>query len=162
MSTNTHDIEEALKPAGLYKIKSRKMKELSQVLIEKYNGDILQILNRPTEVARKLLLELPGVGDKTADILLSVSGKGRIVPIDTNINRIAHRIGIVPPKSKYHTVQKEVLKLIGKDNPFVSHLILIRFAWQYCKPINPNCNKCPVSQYCNYHKTKSLTKSSND
>ncbi len=150
-NTNLEEIEVALKPAGLYKTKSRKIKEISQLIVEKYNGDIHKILNQPLEVARKSLLELPGVGEKTADVVLSAFRKGRTIPIDTNITRVAKRLGMVSNKANYSEIQKEIQKLVGKDDPFTSHLILIRFAWQYCKPIAPLCHKCPISKNCKFY-----------
>jgi endonuclease-3 len=91
-----NQIKEAIRSGGLYNVKSKRIKELAKAVLEKFNGDLNFVLALPKEEAKKKLMELPGVGEKTADVLLSSRhGYHEVFVVDTHIDRIAKRLGLV-------------------------------------------------------------------
>nr|MDO8063111.1 endonuclease III [Candidatus Freyrarchaeum guaymaensis] len=141
------EIEEALKPAGLYRGKARRLKELSRIILERYGGlDV--ILKMPLNEARKALTELPGVGSKTADVVLNFAAGKATFPVDTHIARIAKRWGIVGERAEYDEVSEAFKNIVSEERRRRVHLILIRFGRDYCTALNPKCDICPVKPPC--------------
>ena len=94
-------IKEAIRRGALYNLKAKRIKEISRVVLEKFNGDLNSVLTLPKEEAKKRLMELPGVGEKTADVLLSSRyGYREVYVVDTHIGRIAKRLGLVKENAK--------------------------------------------------------------
>jgi endonuclease-3 len=103
------EIKEAIKRGGLYNVKSKRIKELAKAVLEKFNGDLNTVLALPKEEAKKKLMELPGIGEKTADVLLSSRyGYHEVFVVDTHIDRIAKRLGLVKENAKYAEIQDAV------------------------------------------------------
>jgi len=103
----TEEIKEAIRSGGLYNVKSQRIKELSQTVLEKFGGDISCVLALPKEEARKKLMELPGIGKKTADVLLGQKHSyAEVTVVDTHMERIAKRVDLVKPEAKYEETQK--------------------------------------------------------
>jgi endonuclease-3 len=144
---------EAIKPlikiAGLYEIRSRRIVEVAKMVLERFDGDLDTVLQRPIDEARNELLSLEGVGPKTADILLAFRGNRSVMPIDTNIFRVAERIGLVKGRN-YEKTRFALEELIPKQEMSMLHLILIRHGREICKPRKPLCLKCPIKNLCNY------------
>ena len=100
------DIREAIRSGGLYDLKAKRIKELSKAVLEKFGGSLAPVLALPKNEARKKLMELPGIGPKTADVLLtSCYGYSQVFVVDTHIDRIAKRLGLVKPNAKYEEIQ---------------------------------------------------------
>jgi len=142
------DLENALRIAGLYKNKSKVLKEIAQQLVERYGGDLWIILNKPLEEARKELLSLKGVGYKTADVLLLFNAKKAIMPIDTHIMRVSKRLGLAPVRAQYEDVRKALEKTFNGKDLFTLHLALINLGRKFCKARKPLCSECPLSDVC--------------
>jgi len=103
----TEEIKEAIRSGGLYNVKSKRIKELSQAVLEKFGGDVSSVLALPKEEARERLMELPGIGKKTADVLLAQRHSyAEVMVVDTHMDRIAKRLGLVKPNAKYEEIQK--------------------------------------------------------
>ncbi len=147
---NLSDIEEAIKVAGLQNIKSKRIKEVSRLILEQYNGDMDLILKKPLKTARKLLLDIKGVGYKTADILLLFYSNYLTLPIDTHITRLSKRMGFAAPNDQYENIRKSLEAHIPKtlEDYINSHLLIIELGRSYCKAIKPNCKECPISTIC--------------
>jgi endonuclease-3 len=101
-------IEEAIKPAGLYKSKAKAIKQAASTILEKYHGTLQPILSLPLEEARKALMQFQGVGPKTADVVMLFSAKQPTVPVDTHVNRVAKRLGFASANGDYETVRKSL------------------------------------------------------
>lgn len=141
-------IEKCLKVAGLYKNKTKAIKQTSKILIEKFHSNLESILSLPLEEARKTLLQLPGVGPKTADVvLLFCSGKPTI-PVDTHVNRVAKRLGLVSANRDYEIVRMTLQTLFKPKDYLTVHIMLILLGRKYCRAVNPLCTLCPINTHC--------------
>ncbi|MFX1295442.1 MAG: endonuclease III domain-containing protein [Promethearchaeota archaeon] len=144
----TNKIQNAIRIAGLHKQKSQRIKEISKIIYYKWKSDFNFIYKAPLREARKKLTELPGIGKKTADVLLNFCGKRPIIPVDTHITRIAKRIGLVPKNADYDDIRHSIEKLISPGQLLHIHLSLIFFGRKVCKAIKPQCATCPLIQLC--------------
>jgi len=147
-NATTDQIEECLKTAGLYRNKSKTIKQLSRIILEKHHGDIKQVLAFPFEEARKTLMQLPGIGPKTADVLLLFTAGRPTIPIDTHVNRVSKRLGLTPTNGDYETVRKALQSLYDSKDYLAVHVLLIQHGRKYCKARTPICKLCPVNALC--------------
>jgi len=146
-SASLNDLEKALKPAGLYKVKSKWLKEVAYIIIRDFNGYLDRLKYLPVDKAREVLLEMPGVGFKTADIILCFCYSKPVLPIDTHIRRISRRIGLTS-SSSYDIIRRELEKHIDPKEVLKAHLLLILFGRNICRARNPLCKICPVNNVC--------------
>ncbi len=142
------EIEDALKVAGLYRNKSRIIKDLSKVVLEKYGGTLDFIFSLPLEEARERLMSLPGIGPKTADIVLLFCAKRPTLPVDTHVNRVSERLGLAPEDGRYEEVRKSLQTLYQPEDYFMVHMLLIAHGRKYCRALKPMCDTCPVRDLC--------------
>lgn len=143
-------IQQAIRPAGMQRIRALKLNQLAHQLISKYQGRLESILALPIEPARKLLLELPGVGPKTADILLLFWARKPVFPVDRHIARIAIRLGLVTGRAGYEQIRSKLESMFHPQEYLRAHLGLIRIGREYCRPRNPRCHACCLARYCSY------------
>lgn len=141
------ELEECLRPAGLYRVKAKRIKEISTLLLAR-EGGLEAILEKPLDEARKELMSLPGVGWKTADVVLSFAAGRATFPVDTHIARIAKRWGMVGERASYEEVSEAFKKVVGEGERKRIHLMLIRFGREYCTARSPKCDRCPVRPPC--------------
>jgi len=133
-------IRELIYPVGFYKTKSRRIKEISKKLIEKYNGSVPNDFNE--------LLKLKGVGRKTANIVMVYGfNKKYYLPIDTHCHRIPNRIGWIKTKKPEET-ERELIKIMPKKYWNDFNKIFVKFGQLICSPVSPFCTKCPIEKYC--------------
>ena len=151
LSIGEEALANAIKPAGMHRVRARKILELSRVILEKYGGDLTWIKDAPLEEARRALLELPGVGEKTADVILVNLGKPTF-PVDTHITRISLRLGIARSRS-YREIQRAWMNILTPDpgRYLEVHLKLIQFGRDVCRARNPRCDVCGFKDVCNYY-----------
>jgi len=142
------EIEESLKVAGLYRNKARTIKRLAKIIMEKFGGSLNFIHELPFEEARKALLKLPGIGPKTADVLLLFRAKKPTIPIDTHIKRISKRLGFASQNADYEEIRENLQALYDPKDYFEVHILLIMLGRKYCKARNPKCVDCPVNKLC--------------
>nr|WP_312214775.1 endonuclease III [Clostridioides sp.] len=137
------EISEEIKTCGLYKSKSQKIKGTSTQLRENYGGEVPDTLEE--------LIKLPGVGRKTAGVVLSNAFGKPAIAVDTHVFRVSNRIGIVdgptPEKTEF-----ALMKAIPKDRWSKSHHTLIFHGRRMCKARKPECENCNITEYCNFHK----------
>jgi len=145
---NVKEIKEALFVAGLYRNKARVIKNLSQIIIRELNGSLDFIYSTPLEEAREKLLGLPGVGPKTADIVLLFCAKRPVLPVDTHVNRISKRLGLIPPKASYEKVRRGLQSLYPPEEYFNVHMLFISLGRKICKAKKPKHYECPVNHLC--------------
>lgn len=142
------EIEKAIRVGGLYRNKSRKIKELSKVVLERFDGSLDFVYFDPLEKARSKLMSIPGVGPKTADVVLLFSAKKPTVPIDTHVNRVSKRLGLAPLKGGYEDVRNSIESSYASEDYLPVHLLLISLGRTYCRARNPMHKTCPVSSLC--------------
>ncbi len=141
-------IEECLKVAGLYRNKARTIKQVSRIIIEKFGGKLETILALPFEKAREALMRLPGVGPKTADVLLLFSANKPTIPVDTHVNRVSKRLGLAPANGNYESVREALQRLYKPEDYLEVHILLILLGRKHCKARKPLCMSCPVNTLC--------------
>jgi endonuclease-3 len=144
----TRQIEESLRVAGLYRNKARNIKQLSRILLDQFQGRLEQVLSLPMQEARKTLLELPGVGPKTADVVLLFCGKKPTIPVDTHVYRLSKRLGLAPQDGNYEAVRTSLQELFSPKDYASVHVLLILHGRRYCKAGIPLCRECPIDELC--------------
>ncbi len=136
-------IEKLIKPSGFYKVKAQRIKEISRIIAEQYNSRVPKSLDE--------LLKLPGVGRKTAGIVMCYGfGIAESIPVDTHVHRISNRLGLVKTKHPEQTEQA-LMKIVPKRYWLDLNELFVRFGQLICRPITPHCAECPITKYCNYY-----------
>ena len=139
------DIEEILKPIGLYKNKAKNLKGIVKDLLERFNGKV------PSN--KDELMTLPGVGNKTAGVIRAEIFQIPDLPVDTHILRISKRLNLAKKEDEPIDVEKKLKKLIPEERWIKSHHQLIYFGRYFCTARNPQCENCKISDMCiNKHK----------
>ncbi|MCW3976689.1 MAG: endonuclease III [Candidatus Bathyarchaeota archaeon] len=141
-------IEEAIRIGGLHRNKSKVIKELSRVIVEKFNGTLDFIYSTSLEEARKLLIALPGIGPKTADVVLLFSANKPVLPVDTHVNRVSKRLELAASKADYERVRLTLQSLYSPNDYLAVHILLIMLGRKYCKARHPSHASCPVNMLC--------------
>lgn len=147
-NAETSQIQECLKVAGLYRNKAKAIKQVSKTLLERFGGDLKSILSLPFEEARKALLQLAGVGPKTADVVLLFSANKPTIPVDTHVNRVSKRLGLAPTKGNYEAVREALQSLYAPEDYLALHILLILHGRKYCRARKPLCMQCPLNILC--------------
>jgi len=142
------DIEECLKVAGLYRNKAKTIKRVSKTILERYQGDLKSILSPPIEEARETLMQFPGVGPKTADVVLLFCAKQNTIPVDTHVNRVSKRLGLAPAKGNYEAVRRALQSIYDPKDYLAVHVLLILHGKKYCKARVPLCKECLINMCC--------------
>ncbi|MFW9828581.1 MAG: endonuclease III domain-containing protein [Candidatus Thorarchaeota archaeon] len=133
------EIENLIKPSGFYKVKAARIKEVSKVLIQRFGAKV------PNNY--KDLINLPGVGPKTANCVLVYAFKVPAIPVDTHVHRISNRLRWVKTINPIKT--EEVLKeRIPKELWLKINRVFVRFGQQICTPIGPKCDTCKINDIC--------------
>jgi endonuclease-3 len=139
-------IESLIRPSGPYRQKALRIKKISKMVLKDYKGRVPK--------TREELMNLPGVGYKTADIVLSYGFGVPTIAVDTHVNRIPKRIGIVDKKANVEEVREKLESLVPEKQRFVVNMGLVRFGQEICRPVNPKCLECPLNTICNYYKKR--------
>ncbi|MBU1988957.1 MAG: endonuclease III [Nanoarchaeota archaeon] len=132
-------LEKLVYSSGHYKKKSRTIKEVSKILIEKHNS---KVPNTKPE-----LLAIKGIGPKTANIVLSFAYGQNVIAVDTHVHRIPNRLGLVKTKTPEQT-EPELGKLFPKKYWREINTTFILFGKNICLPISPKCSQCPLNSLC--------------
>lgn len=134
-----------LRPAGLARQKVPRIRELARRIVDRFGGDVTQVLDTPDP--RATLIALPGVGPKTADVWLSLVAGRDTMPVDTHIARLARRWRLVQ-KERYEETTAKLKTLIPPTRRARGHLVLIQFGREVCQARRPRCDVCPVYDLC--------------
>ena len=134
------DIEEILKPIGLYKNKAKNLKGIVKDLLERFNGKV------PSN--KDDLMTLPGVGNKTAGVIRAEIFEIPDLPVDTHILRISKRLNLAKKDDEPIDVERKLKKLIPEERWIKSHHQLIHFGRYFCTARNPQCEKFKISDMC--------------
>ena len=142
------DVKEIIKRLGLSSNKSKNIVAASSVLVEKYNGDV------PRDLMK--LMELPGVGRKTANVVMSEGFKIPRIAVDTHVERVCKRLGVVDFSATVLDVELKLMDLIEEDNWHNAHHLLLFFGRYFCLAKKPNCINCFYNKSCTYYNDKNL------
>ncbi len=144
-------IKDAIRSAGMYNQRTKTLKAMSRIIIEKYDGDLNQIFNLPFNEARDRLMELPGVGPKTADVALMFAANRNVIPVDRHIERVSKRLEIVPQKANYEKIRSALQDAATPDRFLEVHLSMIKFGREVCTARNPKHEECPLNDICPFY-----------
>jgi len=133
------EIQGLIKRIGMYRTKAASLSKLASMLVEKYDGEV------PSDYDR--LVELPGVGRKTANVVLSVGFGEQRIAVDTHVFRLANRIGLVNEPDVLRT-EMALMKAIPKQQWTMMHHALIFHGRQVCSARKPQCDSCCIAQEC--------------
>ena len=132
-------LEKYIFSCGLYKSKAKHIIQASSDIISKFNGQV------PSSI--ESLRSLAGVGRKTANVVYSVAFKGDAIAVDTHVFRVSNRIGLVNEKNVLNT-EKGLMKILDKSDWSRAHHYLIYLGSSFCKAGKPDCENCPIKDYC--------------
>ncbi|MCS6831424.1 MAG: endonuclease III [Armatimonadota bacterium] len=152
MDAPTEEVEEAIRPGGLASSKAPRIQAVLRAIAEHNGGalslDFLQEMD--TDSARRYLLGLPGVGPKTAAIVLCFSLGRPVIPVDTHVFRVSWRLGFFDRKVGEAKAHDLLQQIVPKEDIYPFHVHLIRHGRQVCKAQRPRCNQCPLADLCAY------------
>ena len=146
------ELESYIKTVGLYKGKAKNILKVSKILDEKYDGDVPH--------TREELMALPGVGRKTANVVLSIAKKVPAIAVDTHVFRVSNRMGLAQAKDVLNT-EKQLMKNIPRQKWADAHHWLIWHGRRVCKARKPLCSECPLNHLCLYNQEKQLNQDKN-
>ena len=133
------EIEKLIYPVGFYRKKAKSLKEISQILIDKFDG---RVPNSYEE-----LTAIKGIGAKTASIVLESAFNSDIIAVDTHLHRILNMLGVIDTKSAKKSA--EVLNsIIPDDKKRGLNRLIVSFGQSICKPLSPECDICPIKEFC--------------
>jgi endonuclease-3 len=136
------EIRQLIYPVGFYKRKAETLLRVSKILLDRYDGKVPDDLDE--------LLKLPGVGRKTANLVLTLGFGKPGICVDTHVHRISNRLGYVETKTPEQT-EMALREKLPKTWWIPYNDILVAFGQALCKPVSPWCTKCPVSKWCERH-----------
>ncbi|MGX6961170.1 endonuclease III [Vagococcus xieshaowenii] len=134
------DIEDTIKTIGLYRNKAKHIKGCSQKIVSEFDGKVPQTI--------KELVSLPGVGKKTANVVVSTAFGVPAIAVDTHVERVSKRLRIVKQSATVNEVEETLMKKIPKDRWSKTHHQLIFFGRYHCTARKPKCSECPLLYMC--------------
>jgi len=140
------EIEKLIYPVGFFREKAKHLKKLPDVLKEKFNGIIPHTVEE--------LIELPGVGRKTANLVVAVGFNLPAICVDIHVHRISNRLGYLTTKNPLET-EMTLRKHLPEKYWITYNSCFVSFGQNTCSPINPKCNICPIYNYCSRVSVKS-------
>ena len=144
----TKDVEKIIKSIGFYHVKAKRIIEVAKIINSQYKGEVPDSLEK--------LIELPGVGRKTANCVLVYAFDKPAIPVDIHVHRISNRLGLVETKTPEETEQA-LMKKIPKKYWIEINDTFVMYGQNICKPISPMCNVCKIKRICKYYKTKNVS-----
>ncbi len=142
------DVEKIIKSIGFYHIKAKRIIEVAKIIDSKYKGRVPNNLEK--------LVELPGVGRKTANCVLVYAYDKPAIPVDIHVHRISNRLGLVETKTPEET-ELELMKKIPKKYWLEINDMFVMYGQNICKPISPMCNVCKIKKICKFYNSKNAS-----
>lgn len=137
---DTEDIKDIIKPIGTFHKKAKFVKEIAEILIEDYDGKV------PNN--RKSLEQMPGVGRKTTNVVLSNLFDVPAIAVDTHVSRVSKRLGLAKQNDDVKVIEKKLMKKFDKSTWSKRHHQLVLFGRYHCKAVSPNCKNCKLINVC--------------
>lgn len=133
-------IQSLIYPVGFYRVKARRIKQISKTLLKEYSGEVPDDFDE--------LMKLKGVGRKTANIVMVYGHyKKDFLPIDTHCHRITNRLGWVDTSTPEQT-EKKLKKVLPKKYWYDFNHLFVKFGQNICMPVSPFCSRCPIKDLC--------------
>ena len=154
-SAKQEDVERLINKVGFYNVKAERVIQAARIILEHYGGNV--------PVNADDLMKIPGVGRKTANVVLADSMGIPAIAVDTHVFRISRRIGLSSGK-KPGDVEADLMRIIPEKLWLGFNPVMVEFGKKICRPINPKCDICNITEFCNFYRknhTKSLKHDSN-
>ena len=142
------DVEKIIKSIGFYHVKAKRIIDVAKIINSKYKGKVPDDLEK--------LVELPGVGRKTANCVLVYAYEKPAIPVDIHVHRISNRLGLVKTKNPEDT-EFELMKIVPKRLWLDINETFVKYGQNICKPISPMCKVCQIKNSCKYYKTRNAS-----
>lgn len=142
MKADKEDVMEIIRPLGMYRNKTENIFGISKTLVEKYNGKVPE--------KREELVKLPGVGTKTANVVLATLYGYQYMAVDTHISRVCQRLKIVKKNSAPDEISSRLEKVLKNEDINQYHHSILFFGRYLCKAKNPECERCGLQDRCGY------------
>ena len=135
------EIASLIRPANYYNTKAKRIKEICRIILERHAG------RTPENVME--LIQLPGVGRKTAACVMVYGFRKPALPVDTHVHRISNRIGLIQTQTPAES-EEELWKVVPEKYLMHYNEFMVKHGQNICRPIRPRCNECPVASCCDY------------
>lgn len=140
LSVPLEELQNDIRSIGLFRNKAKHIQQLCKLLLENFDGEVPR--------SHKDLVTLPGVGRKTANVVVSVAFDQPAIAVDTHVERVSKRLGICRWKDSVLTVEETLMNKIPKEEWSLAHHLFIFFGRYHCKAQNPGCLECPLLYTC--------------
>lgn len=138
-ATPLEEIEKLIYPVGFFRMKAQHLKELPGVLAERFGGKLPETVEE--------LCELPGVGRKTANLVVALGFQKPAICVDVHVHRISNRLGLVKTATPFET-EMELRRVMPEKYWMTWNSYIVAFGQSRCFPRNPRCEGCPISKWC--------------
>lgn len=149
LSVPLEELEQDIRRIGLYRNKAKHIQNMCRILIEQYGGDVPQEHDQ--------LVTLPGVGRKTANVVVSNAFGVPAIAVDTHVERVSKRLALAGWDDSVLEVEKKLMKRVPRDEWILTHHRFIFFGRYHCKAQNPQCHVCPLLDICREGKKRMKT-----
>jgi len=139
LATPVAGIQQAIYPVSFYRVKAKTIHAICEQIVTRFGGEV------PSKLEQ--LLELPGVGRKTANIVVTLAFHKAGIAVDTHVHRISNRLGYVKTKTPDDT-EMALRKKLPRRYWLIYNDLLVAYGQNLCKPISPFCSRCRIAQYC--------------
>ena len=139
---NMEEVKQIIHSIGFYNVKAKRVIEVSQLIAKKFNGKVPNCIEK--------LLELPGVGRKTANCVLVYGFNKPAIPVDTHVHRISNRMGLVNTKTPEKT-EAELSNIIDRKHWIKLNNTFVMYGQNICLPVTPNCKLCELKKMCKFY-----------
>jgi len=141
------DLQELIRPSGYYRVKARRLKAFLSVLCEGFRGDLAAMLSGDLLESRRRLLDIPGIGEETADSILLYAGGRPVFVVDAYTRRILDRHGMLRERRSYGDVQRLFMDVLPADADLYNqyHALFVETGKKFCRK-KPQCGRCPLRE----------------
>ncbi len=155
MKADVREVADAISVAGLHNIKAKRIQECLKEIEERRGGLDLSFLEEMgTEEAKKWLRRLPGIGPKSAAVVLNFTFGRETFPVDTHVFRVSKRLGLIPEYSTRERAHKLLEGIVPGPRKQEFHINLIRHGRRICKARKPLCSECILKKKCDFYKER--------
>ncbi len=146
------ELTDVIRPGGLAPQKAPRVQAALRALTANGGGYSLDFLSeKPALEARDWLAQVPGIGKKTASVVLLFSFGLPLMPVDRHVHRVSQRIGLIPPKADPDVAHEHFLAMLAPEQMYPAHVTLITHGRRICHAQRPECERCPVAPRCRFY-----------
>ena len=143
---NAEELAELIRPAGYYRLKAKRLKNLVEVVVEEFDGDLPALLDLDRDALRERLLRINGIGPETADSIVLYAAQQPMFVVDRYTARVLKRHGWIEPEADYHQIQAEFHAALPQDTALFNeyHALIVKVGGLFCGR-RPKCDGCPLA-----------------